>query len=104
MAVKSVFHGLRGQTLGKMAGKCKVVRPDGSDIGMGRALLRWFCFAGPQVVTPFAPYFGSVEAAATFNMVAGGYVIINIVCLLLDTSQNRALHDRLAGTRVISTD
>ena len=104
MAYFTLFHGLRGQTLGKMAGKCKVVCPDGSDIGMSRAFVRWLCFAGPQVITPLTPYFGSMEAARTFNVVAGSYTVINILFLLLDRDQNRALHDRLAGTRVISVD
>jgi uncharacterized RDD family membrane protein YckC len=104
MSYFTLFHGLRGQTLGKMAGKCKVVRPDGSDIGVSRAFVRWLCFVGPQVVSPFTPYFGSIEAVQTFGLVAGGYSIINILFLLLDRDQNRALHDRLAGTRVISID
>jgi uncharacterized RDD family membrane protein YckC len=40
-----VLWAWRGQTIGQMAVHVRVVRPDGSDIGVGRAVLRWIVYA-----------------------------------------------------------
>jgi uncharacterized RDD family membrane protein YckC len=74
------FLGWRGQTLGKMATKIKVVNPDGSDISWGKAFGR--CFA-------------EILSGCTLSI---GYIIA------FWDAEKRTLHDRLAGTRVISID
>lgn len=64
-------------TLGKMAGKVKVVRPDGSPVSFGQALGR-----------PFAKI-----VSAIFLMV--GYIVAAF------DDEGRTWHDRMCGTRVI---
>lgn len=74
---QAILLGMRGQTLGKMAMKIKVVTPDGGKIGWGKAIGR-----------PVAEILSSC-------MLAIGYIIA------IWDPEKRALHDRLAGTRVI---
>ena len=66
-----------GATVGKMLCYIRVVRPDGSRIGVGRALGRYFA----ELLSRFTGGIGLLMAG--FDM------------------EKRALHDRIAGTRVI---
>jgi uncharacterized RDD family membrane protein YckC len=68
-----------GATLGKMAIGAKITLVDGSPIGYGRALLRWFAAR----LSEFCCFFG--------------YFVI------FTNPQKRALHDWLAGTKVVYT-
>ena len=74
------FLGWRGQTPGKMAMKIKVVSPDGSPIGWGKAVGR-----------PFA------------EILSGCLLAIGYLIAFWD-NEKRTLHDRLAGTRVIKVN
>lgn len=103
-AYYTVLHGTRGQTLGKMAGRIKVVRPDGKAIGMGKAFVRTLAFDGPQIITPFIALSGNMQAQTLFSRIGTVYILVNVVVLLLDSAQNRAIHDRVAGTRVVAID
>ena len=70
----------RGQTLGKMAVKIKVVRPDGSDISGGQAWGR-----------------------AVSRTLMGATRILGFIDVLMIFSKPRTtLHDRIAKTRVIN--
>lgn len=66
-----------GQTLGKMAAGIAIVRDDGSELGAGRCFVRWI---GYMVST--------ILLAIGFMMAAF-------------TDRKRALHDFIAGTRVV---
>ena len=106
LAYFTLLHGTRGQTLGKMAGKIKVVRLDGSAIGVPTAFVRALFYMGPQAVVPFM-MFAFVAGSATLGivqLVSGLYVLANCLVLLSDRAQQRAIHDRAAGTRVIMID
>jgi uncharacterized RDD family membrane protein YckC len=70
----------RGQTLGKIALKIKVVRPDGADISGGQA---W----GREVS----------------RAVLGFLYVVDLVPALF-TKDRRTIHDMLAGTRVVNWD
>jgi uncharacterized RDD family membrane protein YckC len=72
-----LLNGRYGATLGKMAVGARIVLPDGSPIGYGRAALRW--------------------AAARLSdfLFFAGYLLIAM------RPDKRALHDLLAGTKVI---
>jgi uncharacterized RDD family membrane protein YckC len=73
------FIGALGATPGLMALGLKVVRPDGSAIGYGRAVARYF-------------------AAMLGGMILGiGYLLVAF------DSEKRALHDMICDTRVIQT-
>jgi uncharacterized RDD family membrane protein YckC len=80
-----VYEGLmlsrRGQTLGKMALKIKVVRPDGSPITAGQA---W----GRAVLRGIM-----VHVLALLNYVPA-----------LATKEKTCIHDLVAGTRVVNVD
>jgi uncharacterized RDD family membrane protein YckC len=68
-----------GATPGKMALGLKIVRPDGGPISAGRAVGR---------------YFAEILSALTLMI---GYMMAGW------DSEKRALHDRIADTRVIKT-
>jgi uncharacterized RDD family membrane protein YckC len=77
-----VYEGLmlqykNGQTLGKMATKVRVVRPDGSPISPGQAWGR-----------------------SAMRMVLGCLVIVDVIPAFF-TLEKTALHDMIAGTRVV---
>ena len=74
---EAFFLAAKGATPGKMAMKIRVVRPDGSKISMGQA---WGRTLGKQV-------------SALILMI--GYL------MAFWDEEKRALHDRMAGTRVI---
>ena len=96
------LHGAKGQTLGKMAGKIKVVNLDGTPITMSRAYLRALCYSGPNVLSPVAILVEARLGVRILGYVGGAYFLINIIMALADRNRQRALHDRLAGTRVIT--
>ncbi len=79
LAYRTVFTARWGQTLGKMAAGIKVVGPADETIGMGRALGR----AALEYLSALPLGLGYLPAAF---------------------SKKRALHDYLAGTRVVYTD
>ncbi len=75
----------RGATLGKMACGLKVVRANGSDLGWGVCIGRFFMW---NIVTSGLPYINFI-LMLTSSIMAG------------TDSEKRALHDRVCDTRVI---
>jgi uncharacterized RDD family membrane protein YckC len=82
VAYEALFLSHNGQTLGKMAFKLRVVRPDGSKISAGQAWGRAFS----RSVLSFTRILGVVDALMVFS------------------SEGRTMHDRMAKTRVIRLD
>ena len=74
---QTAFLYWRGQTIGKMALGIKVVTPEGAGLGLGKCIGR-----------PLA------------EILSGCLLLIGYLMVLWDP-EKRALHDRLAGTRVI---
>ncbi|MEX2673736.1 MAG: RDD family protein [Phycisphaeraceae bacterium] len=107
IAYQTYFHGKWGQTLGKMAGKIKVVSDDGQPISMQTAFIRSLLYHGPSLLA-LIPVFLFTDAAPTWDIVVGvlasGYFIVSVVMALVDRAQQRAIHDRLASTRVVTSD
>ena len=101
MCYYGIMHGIRGQTLGKMAGKIKVVNLDGSPITMGTAFARAIFYMGPQIIFPILALVGAVTLAGVLYWVVLSYGLANILVALFDRSRQRALHDRFVGTRVL---
>jgi uncharacterized RDD family membrane protein YckC len=103
-----LMHYFRGQTLGKMAVKVKVLSDSETPINLGQSIARSL----PQLITPmFAVSFATaadfVEAINYWNNLLYGvtvaFSIINaVVCLA--NEKRRALHDFIAGTVVVRTD
>lgn len=96
------MHGAKGQTLGKMAGKIKVVNLDGTPITMSKAYLRALCYSGPNVLAPLVLLIGPQMGVKVLSYVGGAYFIVNVIMALADRNKQRALHDCMAGTRVIT--
>jgi len=69
-----------GRTLGKMAAGLKVVRKDGSPLTHGRAFARWLGYMLSEVT-----------------------LCLGFLCAAFTTNR-RALHDYVAGTRVVKTE
>lgn len=79
LAYKTIFHAQGGQTPGKMAAGIKVVAEDGSPLGWGRST-------------------GRTAASILSGLLCGlGY-------LPAAFGEKRALHDRLAGTKVVRAE
>jgi uncharacterized RDD family membrane protein YckC len=72
-----ILVGWRGQTVGKMLLGLKIIRVDGGEVGYFKAFIRWI----GQVISGLILLIGYILAAFTEN--------------------KRALHDFIAGTRVI---
>lgn len=77
MLYEVVFVGWRGQTPGKILLKLKIIRTDGGEVDYVKAFIRWI----GKLVSGFTLLIGYLIAAFTTN--------------------KRALHDFIAGTRVI---
>ncbi len=90
-----------GQTPGKMCGYLKVVKLDGSGITFFQAAVRaFFCFG-----VVILPYWAFVTAKEPLNFVLAipyGYFAVNCLFAISDKERRRALHDMVAGTKVIS--
>ncbi|HEY3586513.1 MAG TPA: RDD family protein [Myxococcaceae bacterium] len=82
VAYEALFLSHNGQTLGKMAMKLRVVRPDGSKISAGQAWGR----ALSRSLLGFTRFLGIVDSLMVFS------------------SEGRTIHDRLAKTRVIALE
>ena len=96
------MHASRGQTLGKMAGKLKVVNDaDNSPISPSTAYTRALLYSGPSFVTGAAYFTATPVFMSIASLVVGVYGITNVVLALVDRDRQRALHDRVCGTRVI---
>lgn len=77
VAYYTVLHGWKGATFGKMLCKIKVVKADGQPITYIQAFVRYLGY-----------------------MVSSIILCIGYIMAIFD-SEKRALHDRIAGTRVI---
>ncbi len=106
------MHAAKGQTVGKMAGKMKVINLDGSDIRFGTALVRGLFYFGisgfmPLLLVIGGETFMDPETGLGVYLVFAGiavlYWIANIITVLA-TPQRRGIHDYVAGTRVILLD
>lgn len=95
----AVFHGMYGQTPGKMVGGFRVVNMDGTPITGRTAVVRAFWSDGydllPVILIVLAPDMEWVW------LISALYGLANCIALIADTDYNRALHDRLAGTRTV---
>lgn len=103
------FHGRYGQTPGKMVAKICVRKADGSPIGYRTAAARALLFVGPNLVRDFIEFVlwdtrdlaGTQVIGAVTAVAVSVYFITSVVAALIDRTQQRALHDRFAGTRVV---
>lgn len=106
LAYFSIFHAAWGKTVGKMAGGLRVVNLDGSGISFGTATARAFLFTCGTFVLALA----LLATGSMYSVIY--YAAMAVVCLwgwadclaifFPDSApMQRALHDRICGTRVI---
>lgn len=88
----TVLHARWGRTLGKRLVGVRVVTVAGEAVPPGRALLRAAAFALPMATRP-VPVLG---------LVAGLGWVAGVSLILRADQERRALHDRLAGTMVVT--
>lgn len=99
------MHAKYGKTLGKMACGFHVVNMDGSAIGVRIAFIRAIWSNGlPSFLSVVA--MGPLASALPGSTMAyltsiNWYSLINYLFLIADRKSNRALHDRIAETRVV---
>ena len=86
----------RGQTAGMMLIGARVVRRDGSPVGLGWSALRYLLY--------LMPFFGPVVVLA--SLVSGWFMfllpLVTLAVMAL-TRERRGIHDLVAGTVVINT-
>lgn len=105
----TLMHAHRGQSVGKMAGRIKLVQYDGNPVTTGQAFWRAMLYTGLNFIPAFFMLFAivSLALAEALSMIANTAVavffIVNVIFALLDSQRQRALHDRITGTRVIMT-
>ena len=112
-----VFHGLYGQTLGKMAVNVKVINVTGDKLTMSQAFRRdivpllffalSFAFDGPKIlhgIYPQNPAFIKFDLVFFLTLFSGlGWFFAEVVTMLTN-KRRRAIHDYIAGSVVIRTD
>jgi uncharacterized RDD family membrane protein YckC len=109
IAYYAFLHAKNGQSLGKQVGKIKVVTSDGSPLTFKIALFRALYYVGPQLALPVA-YFSMLFIPFDFEgllyvfFTVGLWGLVDVLLAVIDSSQQRSLHDRLAKTRVIAVD
>jgi len=92
----------RGQTLGKMLIKARIVRADGRRIGILNAFVRYVFYLVPT----FGPL---LVLASRIDWVARNYALVTILACAVGfavvglTRRRRGLHDLVAGTCVVNT-
>ncbi len=100
-----LMHGLKGRSLGKMAGKLRVVNLDGSRISMSKAFARAVAYeAGGLVISVGLILFAVMHSKPVmYGAIALGSIwgLTDVICALVDSRRQRALHDLICGTRVI---
>ena len=95
------LHGTRGQSVGKMAGSLRVINMNGSPITLQTGYIRAVAYVGPSVLAALATIIGVAVIVMVANAIVVIYGLINVLMALFDRKMQRALHDRIAGTRVI---
>jgi uncharacterized RDD family membrane protein YckC len=99
-----LLHGRYGQTLGKRAGSIKVVMLDGQPISYATAAMRAIVPSAPFIVSGVLLSFGAFAIGNALNFGGWLFALANAASALMDRDTQRALHDRICGTRVIQID
>lgn len=106
IAYLTILHGMKGQTLGKMAARIIVVDLAGNLISYKTAFARALYYQGLTLLSPLPMLLMNDAEAMTlvsggFAMLAGLWGLADTIAALADRAQQRSLHDKLAATRVI---
>ena len=96
-----VCHGVFGRTPGKIWGRAKVIRIDGSEMTMETATLRALALVVPLLLIGLANCLEDQNIAGELVLFAMAYQIFDTGMGLFDLEDQRSLHDRIAGTRVV---
>ena len=95
-----------GQTLGKKLVGLKIVNKDGGSVSVGSYILRFIILYGPlyYIILIIGSMLMSVNNFYSLALVVSNiknYLSVAIFVFILYRSDNRGLHDFVAGTRVI---
>lgn len=108
MAYVGFMHGAFGRTLGKMLGRTRVVKLDSSPIDMQTAMLRMLYLLAPIPLGTLVFIIGTkminpvlIFVGVSIISLGGFYALVSAIVAALDGEKQRAIHDLLAGTRVI---
>jgi uncharacterized RDD family membrane protein YckC len=101
IAYFSALHAAKGRTVGKMAGKLRVINMDGSSISWKKAVARTFVYIGWIFLFPLALLPGNFPLFGLSRLAIAVWGLTDIIMALVDTRMQRSLHDRICGTRVI---
>ena len=96
------FWTWRGQTPGKMLVRIKIVRTDGSSIGLGRAFIRYLMFVVGSIASLLQSNFTVLGGRDTdyFLSTINLLVLVGFLWVAFD-SHKQGIHDKLADTYVV---
>lgn len=108
MAYFTLMHARRGQSLGKIVAKIKVIRDNGGPIDFRTAMIRSVGYQGPALLGAFITGIAIgpglimlAGAGVIVSVLSGLYVFVSAIMALMDKSKQLTIHDRIAGTRVV---
>ncbi len=93
-----------GKTLGKLVGREKIIRMDGGKMTFGQSLLRAIVFCLGSLFITCALFVGGLNSIALGELLGLAWLILDWAFIVGDPALRLALHDRIAGTRVIFSD
>jgi uncharacterized RDD family membrane protein YckC len=93
------MHSRRGQTLGKIALRIRVVAPDGGKPQQDQLLRRALIYPGLAIAVSFLSIFGAIGALLYLALLVMG--IADGFSVITDEPLRRALHDKWVGTVVV---
>jgi len=91
----------RGNHFGKRRFRLHVVGPNGQPPGLARVSIRWFAWWLPAFAA-FALWGATVESDWAFLFLGLELGALLVPGMMFFDGENRGLHDRLAGTRVMA--
>ena len=97
----SIFHAWKGQTIGKMVCKLRLVNLDGSHVSWRKALARSIVYYGLTFIYCIIFFTANVTAIGIAGFIETAWVLIDMSFQMIDRCTQRSLHDRICGTRVI---
>ena len=102
-----VFVGWRGQTPGKMLLRLKIIRTDGGEVSYFGAFTRWIGEAISLFLLGIGYFMAATSGGPKALFLVIGTTIVAIAVFFIGyvmaafTTNKRALHDYIAGTRVV---
>ena len=102
----SIMHKIRGYSIGKLIGGCRVVSTDGRGITWGRSILRALLYKGFLTLFICMRHYPDLQVFGNWLrnilVITAGYFVFDCAMALCHRSR-RSVHDYLSSTMVVNT-